>query len=561
MTRVRGTTIAICGAGLCLAVVLRGQSVSDEIQRSLARELASRPPPAGGISLGGRSLTAWALARRFYADRQNQPAWIAAQDGRSEIRALATALERAAEHGLAPGDYPTATLHGLLAAPDTQPDSLAALDVTATFAFFLFGSELAQGRVVPASVDTMWSAAPRRVDLVAELAAALDSGRVAATIERLAPPQPGAVRLRAARGRYRDIEGRGGWSQVPAGPPLSLGATGIRVEALRHRLAATGDLTAVGGDVFDAIVQDAVERTQASYGLEMDGVVGPMTLAALNVPVADRIQQLELNLERWRWLPAELGDRYIAVNAAAFTLQVVEAGCTVLVAPVIAGRVDWPTPITSGTLTDVAFNPRWNIPRSIAVREMLPIVRRDPGYLARVGIHVMSDATDQAVELDAAAISWNAVVDSSFGYRLWQESGPENPLGRVRFGVSNRFGVALHDTPNQESFTPRQRGFSHGCVRVAGAQELAAYVLGPTPGWGENAADSVLGILSQPGERRVPVPQPVPVYLNYWTAWVDDDGAVQFRPDVYGWDSELAAALRGASRDRGSSATRSTPRS
>ena len=532
----------VCWAiGLWLTAGVRAQSLADDVQARLARQLASdRPPAVLGVA-GGWSRRAWVLTRQFYAQREGRPGWIFAAGFDKPLQDLIQVLARAEEQGLDSADYPIPRLLASLAGPRADPDSLALLDLTATFAFFRFGADLALGRVSPAAVDTMWAAAPRSVDLVTRLAGALDSNRVALAVEALAPPQAGAVRLRAGLARYREIAARGGWADVPAGPPLTLGAEGPRVVALRERLAATGQLPLVGA-LFDSTVLEAVERAQARHGLEVDGVVGPATLAALNVPVADRIRQLELNLERWRWLPFELGDRYIAVNSAAFTLAVIDSGCTLFVAPVIAGRVDWPTPITSGTLTDVVFNPRWNIPRSIAVREVLPAVRRDPMYLARQGIHVMSDAT----ELDPALIHWDRVGDSAFAYWFWQEPGPRNPLGRIRFGISNRFGVALHDTPNQGPFRLRTRVFSHGCVRVAGAEALAAYVLGAVPGWGVNAEDSVRVAVSQPIERFVPVPQSMPVYLDYWTAWVDEDGTVQFRPDVYRWDAELAAALRGA---------------
>ena len=195
----------------------------------------------------------------------------------------------------------------------------------------------------------------------------------------------------------------------------------------------------------------------------------------------------------------------------------------------------------SGTLTEVVFNPRWSIPRSIAVQEVLPAVRRDSTYLARTGIHVLSDTTAEAVELDPPAIDWGRIPDSAFAYRLWQEPGPTDPLGRIRFTVSNRFGIALHDTPSPELFRSRTRVFSHGCVRVAGVAELAVYLLRGLPGWTDDSARTAV---VQRGERRVTVPEPIPVHVGYWTAWVDGDGTVQFRPDVYGWDAELAAALR-----------------
>jgi murein L,D-transpeptidase YcbB/YkuD len=546
MIHVHRMAVIGCVLGLCLTPALQGQSETAAIRQAIGRELASRSPPATDGPAGGRSLAAWTSTRRFYADRGDRPAWIGSGGSLSGVRALTAALGRAGEQGLEPGDYPAATLRELLLTPPTDANGLAFLDVTATFAFFRFGDDLAQGRVAPARVDTMWSAAPRSLDLSTRLATALDSNRVAHLIEMLAPPQAGATQLRAALARYRAIAAGGGWPAVSGGSPLGPGSEGSRVETLRQRLAATADLAFPTGEVFDSTLQEAVERFQARHGLEADGIVGRATLAALNTPVGDRIRQLELNLERWRWLPRELGDRYVMVNSAAFSLEVVDSGCTSLVASVIAGRKDWPTPITTGVLTDVVFNPRWNIPRSIALREILPAARRDPGYLTREGIHVMDGAT----EVDPASIPWNALVDSAFSFRFWQEPGPRNPLGQIRFGVSNHFGVALHDTPNQSTFQLRNRMFSHGCIRVAGAADLAAYVSHGVPGWGAAAPDSVQAAVSGLVERRVDVPQPIPVYLCYWTAWMDADGTVEFRPDVYGWDAKLAQSLGRPARER-----------
>jgi L,D-transpeptidase YcbB len=551
MMRFWRSGVVCCAAGLWFAAGVQAQSLVDQVRGALAGRLERQRPPSALTSRAGRNASLlWSLTRQFYARRDGRPAWIGAGSAGTPLRDLLQALQRAEAQGLDSADYSIGAVEALRDGSTIDPDSLAALDIVASAAFLRFGTDLAQGRVAPGAVDTMWAAAPRSIELIEQLVAALDASRVGDVLAQLAPPQAGAENLRAALTRYRGIAARGGWSPVPAGPPLVLGAAGPRIEALRRRLEATGDLSAVAGTVFDAAVLDAVERAQARFGLDVDGVAGPATLRALNVPIAERIQQLELNLERWRWMPRELGDRYIAVNSAAFTLALVDSGCTVFVASVIAGRVDWPTPITSGTLTDVAFNPRWNIPRSIAVREVLPLVRRDPGYFAREGIHVMSDATENAAELDPASIPWESIQDSTFVYRFWQEPGPRNPLGRIRFSVSNRFGVALHDTPNPERFRLRTRVFSHGCVRVAGAEALAAHVLRAVPGWGANSEDSTEAVVSQGIERHVGIPQPIPVYLSYWTAWMDESGTLQFRPDVYGWDAELAAALRSSAPRR-----------
>jgi murein L,D-transpeptidase YcbB/YkuD len=314
---------------------------------------------------------------------------------------------------------------------------------------------------------------------------------------------------------------------------------------LRQRLEVTGDLAPGDrSEVFDSALEAGVRRAQTRHGLHADGIAGRRTLAALNVPVAARIRQLVVNLERWRWAPRDLGGRYISVNSAGFSLDAFDSARTVLTSRIVGGRVDWPTPIFSGQHTEVTFNPRWTIPPSIAVQEILPEVRRDRGFLYREGIHV-SDTADQAVELDRALIPWDSIADSAFACRLWQEPGPRNPLGHVRFGIRNRFGVALHDTPYPQGFSALARALSHGCVRVEAAELLAAFVLRGLADW---SADSVRAAVAQGSERFVTIPDPIPVVLGYWTAWIGSDGTVEFRPDVYGWDAELARALERAAR-------------
>jgi murein L,D-transpeptidase YcbB/YkuD len=526
----------------------------------------------------------WLLTRRFYAQRDFQAAW-RGDGGETGIRDLLGRLDRAQQQGLDSADYSVALIRAL-ATQRENVDSLALLDLVATIAFLRYAADLSLGRVTPAAVDTMWEAADRPVDLVVRLVFGLDSGRVDSTLGELAPPQREAVRLRAALAVYRNIAAQGGWVEVTGSEPLARGAAGPRVQMLRRRLEVTGDVApGDSSEVFDNALQAGVRHAQTRHGLHADGIAGRMTLAALNVPVAARIRQLELNLERWRWAPRDLAGRYISVNSAGFSLDAVDSARTVLSSRIVAGRVDRPTPIFSGLLTEVTFNPRWTIPPSIAVQEILPEVRRDRGFLYREGIHV-SDTAEQAVELDRALIPWDSIADSAFACRLWQEPGPRNPLGHVRFGIRNRFGVALHDTPYPQGFsalacrlwqepgprnplghvrfgirnrfgvalhdTPYPQGFSalaralsHGCVRVEAAELLAAFVLRGLADW---SADSVRAAVAQGSERFVTIPDPIPVVLGYWTAWIGSDGTVEFRPDVYGWDAELARALERAAR-------------
>ena len=241
--------------------------------------------------------------------------------------------------------------------------------------------------------------------------------------------------------------------------------------------------------------------------------------------------RIEANLERWRWLPRDLGPRYIMVNIPAFSVALTDSGRATFATRAIVGRPDWPTPITTTTVTQVVLHPSWNIPRTIAIAEVIPIQIRDSTYFRRAGIRVF--AARGRREIDPATVDWRMVTESNYAYRLVQDPGPSNPLGAVRFHAVNPFGVALHDTPQGALFSEPVRAFSHGCVRVERALELAQLLLGDTstalPGRGQ--------------ERGVALSAAVPVVLAYWTAWVDDDGVLQVRDDLYGWDARLETAL------------------
>jgi murein L,D-transpeptidase YcbB/YkuD len=252
----------------------------------------------------------------------------------------------------------------------------------------------------------------------------------------------------------------------------------------------------------------------------------------------DVAQRIEANLERWRWLPRSLGARYIMVNTPAFTVELTDSGGSAFAARVIVGRPDWPTPITTTAVTQIVFNPSWYIPRAIALAEVIPAQIRDSTYLRRTGIRTFPVRTGRAI--NPATVDWRKVTERDFAYRLVQEPGPANPLGEVRLHAANPFGVALHDTPQRGLFAEPARAFSHGCVRVERALELAKLLLRNVPGW---TPDTLAAVLRTGRERAVVLPEAVPVVFAYWTAWVDDDGVLQLRDDLYGWDARLATAL------------------
>lgn len=368
-----------------------------------------------------------------------------------------------------------------------------------------------------------------------------DAATVATAQDAPADRVYGYLALRGAGERYRAIASHGGWPRMSGGPRLEPGTRDRRIMTLRRRLALEGYSVEDGRSdpqLYDAALAAAVRRFQELHGLGADAVIGPATLAALNVSAAVRVRQIARNLERRRSLPDSLGDRYILVNSPAFTLDVIEGSHSVLPLRIIVGRPDWPTPMVSSRITELIFRPQWRVPRSIARREILPRVRRDSLYLARTGMRVQGDSAEGGGDIDPRSIDWAAVSDSGLPYRFIQEPGPDNPLGGVKFVLWTPFDVYLHDTPARGLFNRRIRAFSHGCVRVEHADRLAAYLL---PEW---PADSIEAAMTAGQPRRVSLGSPIPVHLVYWTAWVEDGGMVAFHPDVYHRDEPQTRGVR-----------------
>jgi murein L,D-transpeptidase YcbB/YkuD len=328
---------------------------------------------------------------------------------------------------------------------------------------------------------------------------------------------------------------------------LKKGATGPRVEALLRRLVASGDMPAVESTaepaapaVFDDTLAEGVKRFQARHSLEPDGSVGRATIETLNVPVERRIDQIKANLERWRWLPSDFGERYILVNIASFTLDVIESGHSVLRMPVIVGRDYRETPVFGADLTYLLLNPSWTVPPKLAVEDILLKVKKDPGYLAAKKIRVFSDWTDKAAEVDPTTIDWFELSAARFPYQLRQDPSPENSLGRIAFMMPNSYSVYLHDTPEQGLFQRAERVFSSGCIRLADPIGLAEHLLAGEAGWDRQG---IMDAIAKGVTRTVRLSRPIPVFLVYLTAWLDDLGIMHFQRDVYGRDAPLIRAL------------------
>jgi murein L,D-transpeptidase YcbB/YkuD len=358
-------------------------------------------------------------------------------------------------------------------------------------------------------------------------------------LEEPSPSHPGYLRLKEALAGYRNIAQEGGWPKIPEGPSMKKGQEGERIKLLRWRLEISGEINAQDTDdedFYDYDLEEAVRKFQRRHGLEPDGVVGPATLAALNVAVEERIRQIEANLRRWQWLPQDLGQRHIIVNVADYKLEVIEAGRRVMEMRVIVGKQYWHTPVFSAIMTHIVFNPYWNVPPRIAKKEMLPRVLQEPGYLLEQSIRIFEGWDFGKPEIEGNRIDWTRITDSHLKYKFRQDPGPKNPLGRIKFVFSNRFNVYLHDTPFPELFNRRKRALSHGCIRVEKPVELAEYILRGNPAW---TREKIVSEMKGDSDRVIGLPEGIPLYVLYWTAWVDEDGLVQFRDDVYGRDRRL----------------------
>jgi murein L,D-transpeptidase YcbB/YkuD len=469
------------------------------------------------------------------------------------VDALIKTIHEADFRGLKPSDYHLSKIEVILKeARKNQnegkalvPGILIDLDLLLTDAFLIYSSHLLAGCINPETIYPEWSGGScREADLTKLLQTALDSNQIEETLKNLLPTQPEYIRLRQALARYRDIAAKGGWRIVPDGLKMQKGHRGVRVVKLRERLIAEESPDQElhnSSDLFDDDLEQTVREFQKRYGLKVDGIVGPQTLAALNVPVNERVRQIELNMERWRWLPQNFSQRYILVNIANFELDVFENGKTVMTMRVVVGKRYRRTPVFSGKMTYLVLSPYWYIPRSIAVQDILPMVHKDPDYLIKQNIKVFQGWGAETKEFSSKTIDWTKITDENFNYRFRQEPGPNNSLGRVKFIFPNKFNVYLHDTPHRELFAKSVRTFSSGCIRVEKPIELAEYLLRDSHEW---TREDILAAIDKGIEKTVWLPEPIEVHLLYWTAWANEDGSIQFRNDIYGRDKLLDDALR-----------------
>jgi murein L,D-transpeptidase YcbB/YkuD len=469
--------------------------------------------------------------KRVYETFSYAPLWVKApgalKHGKDRLKNLAQAAEAANAQAIT-----TTQLDQLIttALKPGENQDLARLDIDLTRESLRLATAFRLGAVAREKLGRSWVMPADSFDPAPALAAAVKDGDVEHFLAGLAPQDAQYRALTVAYKTYRELAARGDWTQIPAGEEIKFGTADPRLALVRERLAAEGYIKYKNDDLAAALI-----AFQNRNGLEPDGRIGRGTLAALNVPVKVRLAQIAANMERHRHTPRELGDRHIAVNTAAATLELIDNGKSLLRMNVVAGSKRHATPILSATVNAVTLNPRWEIPRSIATREILPKLQANPRYLAENNMTIVDGV---AADSSGESIDWSQYTADEFPMRLRQLAGDDNALGVLKFQMSNPQNIYLHDTPSRTAFSKFERHLSHGCIRLGQPVTLAAAVLAAS-GWNE---DSINTEIAQGGTRTIAVKNPVQVHISYWTVFTQDD-ALHFRNDIYARDESLAAAL------------------
>jgi murein L,D-transpeptidase YcbB/YkuD len=540
-----------------------------ELQALLAKNQEPRGGQRGAKTTGKGGVNDDVAA--FYQERGTAPVWLDGEKPAGIAEGAIEALAAADDHALRPDDYEYQALsqdRRLLAEGEKNQNEtvrrqeLARFELRLTTALLSLGRDAAIGRTDPQRLDPRWKRQRALPDLPAALKKAIAENALPRWADRVGPVHPEYARLRkawAALRPHRDTE----WTRVQ-NVTLRPGQSNPTVIMLRYRLVASGELPpeavrrserapsnagkpSAGGKTAAAPrpapdprlsryapeVVNAVRSFQEHHGLKPTGIVDARTVAALNVPLSQRVAQVALNLERWRWMPDDLGARHIRVNIPRFYVEAIENGRPTLSIRAIVGKTGDETPIFSESMTHVVFSPYWNIPPTIVADETLPAAERDPDYLTRNNIEVVRVSGRETEVVDPADLDWSD-EETMKGVAFRQRPGSENALGFVKFMFPNPFNVYIHDTPADSLFQRLGRTLSHGCVRIEDPVGFAAYVLRDQPRW---TRDAIMEAMHSGEEKHVRLTAPIPVHIVYFTAWADENGGLHFRDDVYGFDA------------------------
>jgi murein L,D-transpeptidase YcbB/YkuD len=544
-------------------------------------EVAGMPPK---LKVKGESIHAPLMLSLFYARRNYRPAWSDNNGPLPQVDTFIKLISKSDLEGLKPEDYHLAKIEATFKMINHNkgnkllfnPNWLFDLDLLLTDAFLIYGAHIIGGRINPEAINPEWNTKDREYDLAKALQDAIDSNNIEETLKSFRPRNLGYINLREALSKYQDIAEKGGWPVIPDYPKMHKGdwrknieksprrslkrnrklvktkprrpilTRGGYIKTLRDRFIMTGDLSLEhenNQNIFDDSLEQAIRSFQERHGLEVDGIIGPNTLATLNVPVEERIRQIELNMERCRWFNQDFGQRYILINIANQELSVIESDRTVLNMRTIVGKPCRSTPIFSDKMTYLVFNPYWNVPSKIVKEDILPALKKNPSFFAKTKMKILQGfgKKAEARALDPRVIDWSKVDVNNYNYSFRQDPGPKNPLGRIKFMFPNKYAVYIHDTPSRGLFEQKERCFSSGCIRIEKPIDLAAFVLRSSKKWNR---EEIIASIEKGEKRIIRLPEPIPVHLIYLTAWANEDGMIYFRNDIYEHDKPVYEALK-----------------
>jgi murein L,D-transpeptidase YcbB/YkuD len=537
-------------SGMIIAVFAGHSDKGD--QEHFTRELSVSPVMIndtiknGSLNPQAGRLCNQDIINRFF--EKNRELFSSKWNNRDKVEQMISAICNSSSDGLNPDDYHIKEIGDLMQKiissemPDVEDANR--LDYLLTDSFLLLSSHLSSGKTDPETIDPLWKVTKRVVnpDLEKIIDSTLERGNISEILQHLIPVHPDYFYLRNALSKYRQLQADGGWKTFSTKlPKLEFGMIHPDVDSLRKRLAVTQGYVkpdSVDGNFFDKSLLDQVIIFQQRNGLEADGVAGKGTISELNIPIEERIETIEANLERWRWISDDLGELYIRVDIANFNLQVMEKDKPVFESPVIVGRQYRQTPVFGAVMKYLILNPDWTVPPTILTEDILPVLIKDRSYLAKNDMKIInSDGT----EIDPSSIDWGNVTVKNFPYMIRQEPGEKCPLGKVKFIFPNEYDVYIHDTPSRSLFSQSIRTFSSGCIRIGRAFDLAAYILKDDPKWDHTNLQKTI----DDGQKTtVILKNPIPVYILYLTAWADENGIVYFGKDVYDRDRKLISALK-----------------
>lgn len=483
-----------------------------------------------------RDSTAYNEAQKlyfFYGSRHFEPIWLdEATNGEvvfsEPARKILKLFENAASEGLRPSDYLTPDLDPAGAKGD--PIKMAALETAFSGAALRYADHIYNGRIKPQSVSANLDIAPKPLDTASLLVQLATSADPVAVLTALEPTHPEFLALKAALATFDDTSLERP-TPIAEGPTLRPGMSDPRVPLLRARL----DLPPADGLVYDDALVDALKAFQATLDLDVDGVMGPATLAALNGGIPVTRADILANMERWRWMPRDLGQFNVMVNVPEFRLAINRDGHEEYTTRVVVGTTKNQTPIFSDNIRHIVVNPYWNVPSSIIKGEVAPAVLRNPGYIDNQNMDLLYNGTP----VSPWQVDWTQVSTTNFPFRVRQRPGPGNALGQIKFLFPNKHDVYLHDTPSKSLFARSFRAYSHGCVRVQNPMEFADALMANEPNISRTSLEAMFG----PSERWVNPEHQIPVHIAYFTIRVEADGSLRSFGDVYGHNAKLIAAM------------------